>query len=165
MAATWTQQGDEGNMSFGPVPCSVGFVTPDTSYPTGGYALTAAQLNCGRGIVGMSLLGANTAAAGYVVVWNTQTSKLQIYVAGTPLGTISAPLLNIAGGAGGNVNITTPNSNGSALANGTAGSALTGLTGIQAPTFTGTAGTKGSEVGNGTNLSTLTFTFLVVGQR
>lgn len=57
----------------------------------------------------------------------------------SPAGTVAAPTVNIAAGAGGNVNITTPDANGSALANGVAGAARTGLTGVQAPAFTGTA--------------------------
>ena len=92
MAITVVQLADEGNVSLGPIVTSVVDITLDSSYPTNGYTaalgLTAANLNCGRGINGMSWIGNNTAAAGYVPQYNTQTGNLQILVsaaAGSPL--------------------------------------------------------------------------------
>jgi hypothetical protein len=83
MAITVAQLADEGNVSLGAYPTSVVDITGDTSYPTGGYTsalgLSANNLNCGRGINGMSPLGTNTAAEGFLAVYNTQTGTLQIF--------------------------------------------------------------------------------------
>ncbi len=109
MALSFAQLADQGNMSLDGTPTSVVDVTLDTSYPTGGYlaasGLTAANLNCGRGINGMSWIGNNAAAVGYVPEFNTDTGALEI---------LSGALAQVAGG---------------------------------------------------TNLSTLSFRFLVIGQR
>jgi hypothetical protein len=84
MSLTIVVQPDEGNVSLGPIPTSVVAVTGDTSYPTSGYTaalgFTAANLNCGRGIIGVALLGSNTAALGYVPWYNSTTGNLQILV-------------------------------------------------------------------------------------
>jgi len=52
-------------------------ITGDANYPTGGYAITAAQLGL-RGILGMVLFGGVSAAAGFTPFWNTTTGKLMI---------------------------------------------------------------------------------------
>ena len=80
MAITVAQLADQGNMSLDGTPTSVVDITLDTSYPTGGYlaasGLTAANLNCGRGINGMSWIGNNAAAVGYVPEFNTDYRSL-----------------------------------------------------------------------------------------
>lgn len=85
----------------------------------------------------------------------------------TPAGTVAAPTVNLANGNATNVQVTVPNSNGSALAGGLTGGvgALTGLTGVQAPAFTGTAmNTGASELANGsTSINATTFEVLVWG--
>lgn len=53
-------------------------VTFDTSYPSGGYALTAAQF----GLVQLDFVQANMDQSGtYFGVWVTSTSKLQLFTA------------------------------------------------------------------------------------
>lgn len=78
MAATVSRVPDEANVSVGPIPVTSITVTGDTSYPTGGYSITAASLGM-KAILGMAPLGNNTAAAGFEANWNTQTGKLQFY--------------------------------------------------------------------------------------
>ena len=165
MAATITLVSDAGNLDWGPIPCSLIVVTPDTSYPSGGYALTAANCYCGRGITGMSQIGCNTAAVGYIPIWNTQTGKFMILVPGgsTPAGTLSGNVVVTTGTIAQAIGIT-PDSNAGVLT--TAGSTrtipyATFLGG--ALTFTGSAGTSGTQASG--NLSTLAFTMVCFGQR
>ena len=98
MAITVNLLADEQNVNLGPIPVSVVSITGDASYPTGGYTsalgLTAANLYCGRGINGMSWIGSNTAALGYVPFYNTQTGNLQILVTGSGSGVALAELAN-----------------------------------------------------------------------
>lgn len=65
-------------------------VTPDTSYPTGGYALTPAQF----GLVSIIAVDANPSqGAGHPVVYNTTTGKLQWFTSG---GTEVANAVNLS---------------------------------------------------------------------
>ena len=52
----------------------------DTGYATGGYALTATQFGIGA-ILGIIVIGYNTAATSYLFEWNSQTAKLQVFTA------------------------------------------------------------------------------------
>ena len=56
----------------------------------------------------------------------------------TPAGTNSAPTISMAGGGGGGAVTVSPEATGGALVHNAAGT-ITGVTGVQAPTFTGTA--------------------------
>jgi len=59
-------------------------ITGDASYPTGGYALTAAQL--GLSVVGdaiASIAGSATNNAADAASWNQATGKLQLFTSGT----------------------------------------------------------------------------------
>lgn len=53
-------------------------VTPDTSYPTGGYAV--AGLPRAKGIVIPAGRGSGAGATSAVPIWNGSTSKLQYFV-------------------------------------------------------------------------------------
>jgi hypothetical protein len=174
MAVTITLLADEQNVSLGPVPVSFVTLAPDASYPTGGYGtslgVSAANLYCGRGINGIIQMGNNTAGAGYILEWNSQTSKIQIFEspAITPAGTLSGNVVITGSGIGQAIGVN-PDSNSGVISKASAGNDTipyaTFLGG--ALTFTGTAGSKAAlaEVTNGTNLSTLTFNIFVVGQR
>ena len=165
MAVIIVELADLSNMSWGPVPVVFATVALDASYPTGGYG-TSLGMNAAafslRGITGIWPLGANSAAAGYFVQWNTQTAKLMAFAGAgfTPAGTISAPTITTLTNAGTTAPVYV---NGGAL---TETTGATGITGVQAPTFTGTAVAAGVvQVSNTTNLSTLTFTVVVFGIR
>ena len=67
-------------------------ITLDTSYPTGGYAISAANLGWSE-ITGVLELGGNSASGGYVAKWDKVNSKLMMFRSGgfTPAGTVAAP--------------------------------------------------------------------------
>jgi hypothetical protein len=69
-------------------------ITLDASYPTGGYALSAAPFGL-KGIIGMQVLGGNTASGPYEAFYNTQTGNLQVFYSpgGTspPAGFVEVP--------------------------------------------------------------------------
>lgn len=155
MAATIALISDAGNLDWGPIPCSLIVVTPDTSYPSGGYALTAANCYCGRGITGMVQIGCNTAAIGYFAQWNTQTGKFEIVVSAgfTPAGTV-----NLASAT--NASTATP-----LYVTGGALTQPTGVPTITGATFTGSAVAAAPGTQASGNLSTLTFTMVCFGQR
>jgi hypothetical protein len=171
MALTLTQVTDSQDVWGGRYRVRLYDAVPAASdYATGGYSITPASIGLGATgtILGVECIAQSGGTSFYLAAWQPSTKKLIfVWSAGfTPAGTVAAPTINIAGGAGGNVNITTPNSNSSALANGTAGGALTGLTGVQAPAFTGTPAAAGGlvEVTNGTDLSATTFRLLFLGR-
>lgn len=68
-------------------------LTPDNSYPVGGYALTGSAVGlastggpANNGLHGVIFEGGNTAAVGYVPYYNEQTGYFQILVTGTAAG-------------------------------------------------------------------------------
>lgn len=78
--------GDD-QFAIGNVPARLAVLAPDSSYPTGGYAVTGQNfgesgsgglLPAENGIRGLIPVGINTAALGYVPVLNAQTGKVQI---------------------------------------------------------------------------------------
>lgn len=104
--------------------------------------------------------------AGYHARFDRSSEKLLMYrVAGfTPAGTVAAPTINITGGAAGTVPIgISSDADGAALSK-TAATSRTGITGVQAPGFTGTAVAAGSlvEVAAGVDLSAVTVRLLLV---
>ena len=127
-------------------------IQPGSSdYPTGGYALSALNARL-KYIHGAQVVACNAAAAVYVAqpifaagFFSTtlpapQTSiKLMVLQSAgfTPAGTNSAPTISVGSGTPATyaVGLST-NSNAAALI---ATGAATGITGVQAPTFTGTA--------------------------
>lgn len=138
-------------------------VTGDAAYPAGGY--TGITALSGLGVVlGVDQIGNNTGAAGYTMVLNTQTNKLQIFITPgfTPAGTVSAPTITMAGSGGGGAVTVNPEATGGALVHNAAGT-ITGITGVQAPTFTGNAVASASLVEVSGNIATLVFRLLVFG--
>src|SRR5208283_938846 len=177
MAIGVTFLGDMTNCDFGPVQASFPIFTLDSSYPTGGYALTANQIkvqspiasgSTAAGIAGIVPIAYNTAATGYIIYWNTQTGKLMVYLSAgfTPAGTSANPTISMAGGGGGGAVTVNPEANGGALVHNASG-AITGVTGVIAGAFTGTAiaAAKLAQVANATNLSTLVITCIALGAR
>ena len=61
-------------------PCTL---TPDTSYPAGGYSLTAANFG-ERKLEYVDIVAANAAGTRYKAVWDTDNLKLRIYQAAGP---------------------------------------------------------------------------------
>jgi hypothetical protein len=79
----------------GETPVSSHFdVTPDTSYPTGGYAITAAQAgfsaNIRNLVAGLALLGATY----YYAFWDRVNGKLKFIVATTGVEVTAATNLS-----------------------------------------------------------------------
>jgi len=78
-------------------------ITGDSSYPTGGYAITGPQVGL-RSINGMTFLGGNTAAVGLIPYWNTQTNKLQFIY---PTQTATSPNVGAEAPSGTNLSTVT----------------------------------------------------------
>jgi len=77
MAATISKVNDEGLDYAGSTPIGQFKFTGDAAYPAGGYAVTAAQFGL-RILSGIIELANNTAAAGFVLSYNSQTGKVQV---------------------------------------------------------------------------------------
>ena len=89
MAATAGRAGDNFNL-FGTVPVAVDTLSLGV-YATGGIAVTGALWGLAatggpgatsNGIIGITQISVNTAGAGYTIVYNEQTGKVQAYIAG-----------------------------------------------------------------------------------
>lgn len=61
-------------------------LTGDTSYTTGGYSVTAAQLGL-QVLRGVFVIGTNT--TGYSVAYNVATGKIQFYANGTEVSSMT----------------------------------------------------------------------------
>ncbi len=84
MAVTITKERGAGRPNAGVLetPCTL---TPDTSYPSGGYSLSASSFGQ-RSIQEVKIIGSNTKGSRYKAFYDTQTSKLRIFqVAGPSL--------------------------------------------------------------------------------
>lgn len=138
-----------------------GTLALDTSYPTGGYALTPRNLGLGA-INDIEVRSKN----GYVFEYN-YTAQLLLVYRSLPAGTVAAPTID---GAAGTIRVTggqvagaavqiQPDAAGAAVGKTavTDRDATTVIGGItaSAPAFTGTAGAL-VEVANGVNLSAVT---------
>jgi hypothetical protein len=89
MALTITKFGDQGFDAWGATDVGLFNITGDTSYPAGGYAVTASNFGF-RLLAGLDPIGNNTAGFGYAPFYNTTTSKLQVVATST--GTAGTPL-------------------------------------------------------------------------
>lgn len=153
MAVTLAIVKDYGNVSWGNLRASLYTVTLDNSYPTGGYAITAAQVAL-RVLYGIKALGGNTATAGYTPAWNTQTAKFQMF---TQLGS-GANLLVQNGTPGSNeaLSLSSNNSGNAVLVGGSNITANVSVSGAL-------PAVPLSEVANAVDLHTLAFTVLFIG--
>jgi hypothetical protein len=80
MAATVTNKIVQQAVSFGNLRARIVDVTLDSSYVTGGYAVTPAQVSLAE-IYGATVLGNDAAATtSPVAIWNQSTGKLQAFV-------------------------------------------------------------------------------------
>lgn len=126
-------------------------VTGDSSYPTGGYALSPA--NVGLGVVDFWDFAQS---GGYIAAYNASTGKVQLFVDGGNL-----PSVVVTGGqsAGPALQIT-PDSNAGVL-----GKTAAGTRTIPGATF-GLVASSASlvEVTNGTNVSTVTIQGRAIGR-
>lgn len=127
------------------------------TYATGGIAVTPTQV--GLGVIDSLTIDP---AGGYTFFYSASAGKVLAYesAAFTPAGTNSAPTITTTTNAGTTEPMYT---NAGAL---TQTTGATGITGVQAPTFTGTAVAAAAlaEVGNGVDLSGTTFTFRALGR-
>ena len=154
MASTLTLAGD-WLVSFGNRYQTSGTGNLGT-YATGGIAVSAAQ--AGLGTLNTFVVDP---AGGYTFEYVASTGKVKAYVSAgfTPAGTNSAPTLTSTTNAG----TTAPLYTNSGAVTQTTGA--TGITGVQAPTFTGTAVVAAvqSEVATSTSLSGTTFNWRAQG--
>lgn len=115
MALTITKFFDQGFDAWGASDVGLFTVVGDTSYPTGGYAVTGTTFGF-RLLAGLTQIANNTAAVGYELWYNSTTQKLQVLLNGSnasglplSLGTVSsASTLSVATAAN-LVTITAPN--------------------------------------------------------
>ena len=154
MAATVTLSGD-WLQSIGSEASTSGTLTLGT-YATGGVSLTPAMVGLG------SFIGApEFFAQGYTFAYDSSAQKVLAFRSAgfTPAGTVAAPTITSATNAG----TTTPlYTNGGAI---TQVAGASGITGVQAPAFTGTAVSAAAlaEVANSTDLSSVTVSFRAFG--
>jgi len=135
----------------------------DTSYVTGGYAVTAANFGAGRTLVGMQFVGGNAASGQAIAAFDTVNSKIKMWF---PTGGASAPTsltapVTAAPGAGTFAATATPASGATAVTSTSAQPAIpvvfTGA--LAAPALTGGSGI---EIGSTADLHTLTYRALVL---
>lgn len=172
------------DFTFGNLRGALKDVTLDTSYPTGGYALTGtALIGSGITLLGLQFMGGNNVSGGYQYAFDNVNKKLMVFRAGgfTPAGTVAAP--TFTGTAPAAHSHTIP------VTTGTAGDAVTNNAGVlestggqdltsnttvaatpagtnSAPAFTGTAVAAGAlvQVANAVNLSTVKIRVLAIGR-
>jgi hypothetical protein len=132
------------------------------SYTTAGVAVTANQVGLGT-IYSMQI----DPAGGYTFNYLPSTGKILAYAASsgsfTATGTNSAPTITLTGTHTTTNTVSISGTNGSTLT-ALSDSTITGITGVQAPLFTGGAvAVSVAEVTTGTNLSSVTFTWRAIG--
>lgn len=155
MAATITYTGDWLE-NVGALTRTQGTLTLGT-YATGGVSVTPANLGLG------SFFGAPTfVAPGYVFAYDATAQKVQAYRSAgvTPAGTNSAPTITSTANAG----TTTPLYTNGGVVTQVAGA--TGITGVQAPVFSGAAIPAAAfvEVANAVDLSAVTVSWTAIGK-
>lgn len=143
----WNNVGSQNSTS--------GTLTFSGTYATGGVSLPASAVGLGA----IQDITFNEGA--YVFKYDYSADKVLIYLSAgvTPAGTVSAPTITTTTNAG----VTTPvYTNGGAL---TQVAGATGITGVQAPTFTGTAIAAAglAELANSASLTGITTQFRAVG--
>ena len=141
----------------------------DNSYTTGGYAISATKVGLGV-ILGANCWGVDAAASGVIQLsWDYTNGKLMAFRVATftPAGTIAAPTINISGGVGGTVAIGISSDADAAALSKTAATSRTGITGVQAPAFTGTAQGQVAlaQVSNAVDLSAVTARIVFLGNK
>ena len=171
MALTFTKK--EEDQLGGRIKAWIYDILLDTSYPTGGYAISPSKIGL-KTIWGFNILGINAAGSGIVnVAWDYVNGKLMAFRVATftPAGTIAKPTFTITKGAilasselGLSADATSATVN-----NNTIASTLTLLAAnspVGAPAFTG--GAQGqvafAEVTAAVNLSAVTVRAMVLGR-
>ena len=156
MALTVSLTGD-WMASSGSQRATSGTITFDSSYATGGESLTAANVGLGT----ISFIEFNQGSSGYTFAYDYSTNKVKVYHSAgfTPAGTNSAPTITTTTNATTTAPVYTV---GGALTQTTGAS---GITGVQAPTFTGTAVSAAAlvEVANGVDLGSVSVAFRALG--
>jgi hypothetical protein len=131
------------------------------TYATGGVSVSPQALGL-KVIYGARILGyKDSASGGYEIKWDYDNNKLMAFRSAgfTPAGTNSAPTVTTTT----NATITAPvYTVGGAL---TQTTGATGITGVQAPTFTGTAVAAGvlAEVANAVDLTAVVVRVQFIG--
>lgn len=141
----------------------------DTSYPTGGYAVTARTFGLGAALFGITPCGQGNSdgttaiTTAYVVSYDPNTGKLQVFrsAGATPAGTLSKPTFTVTKGAilaSSELGLSADSATGT-VNNNTIAATLTLTTNspVGTPTFTGTAISAAAlaEVANGVSLAAL----------
>lgn len=163
--------GGYGRKYLGPagyqVRGSISFGNNSLTYGgSGGLPLTKGKMGLPRFIRSFEVLGSTTQLYDYEYIPSSEKLMLKINASYTPVGTVAAPTISLGNN---NANVVANATIGiSALANAASligsGGPWTGITGVQAPSFTGTANTamQFGEIGN-VALTTTTIEFLAQG--
>ena len=117
MALAITFLGDD-QFAIGNVPARLAQVTPDTSYPTGGYAINGGQfgmastgglLPANNGIRGIESVGQNTASTLYYSLYDAQAGKFIVMNAGGTQVTAGTDIHTLVFTVGAHQSSSTPN--------------------------------------------------------
>lgn len=133
---------------------------------SGGLALTKGKMGLPRVVRSFRVLGSTTQKYDYEYIPSTEKLMLKILGSYTPTGNVAAPTISL-GNAGANV-VANATIGLSALANAASlqgsGGPWVGITGVQAPAFTGDANAtlSFSELGN-VAITTTTIEFVATG--
>lgn len=132
-----------GSISFGDNSLTYG--------GSGGLALTKGKMGLPRFIRSFKVLGSTTQKYEFEYIPSTEKLMLKILGSYTPVGTVAAPTISFTSNSGNVaadkvIGVNALSNNAALVAN----TALVGITGVQAPAFTGTANTALSfaELGN-----------------
>lgn len=87
MAITWTKVGDQSYDVAGATPFGFWDGAGDSSYPAGGYTVSATQNFGQRLLAGLNTVGVNSTAAGTWLVYNSTTNKIQVLSGASGSGT------------------------------------------------------------------------------
>lgn len=97
MALTFTKVSDAAGVQ-GTIRETFYDVTFDSSYPTGGEAVSPREVGLGTVIHGAEVIGhrltSGTPTTAYVVLWDYVTGKLQVFVTGTSADTVLNEVAN-----------------------------------------------------------------------
>lgn len=143
--------------SFGNQRGWLGTVTFDSSYVTGGEPYTVGNFGLAS-VVNMMLFDS---ASGYTFQHDRTNKKILAYRQ-SPSGTVAAPTLTVTGGQGAGIAVQISADTDAAVIGKTTATTRTGITGIQAPAFTGT-GAAMVEVSNAVDLSLVVVNVFVLG--
>lgn len=134
-------------------------ITFDSSYPTGGEAISPVDVGLFN-VYAINAIGGNAAAAGYRFWWDTANNKMLVYFASGG-GNLSGSVVVKGGGIGEAIGIN-PDSNAGVLSKAAATDRTIPIATFLGATI-GTSGSTGTQFTNGGDLSAVTIRVRCVG--